>query len=124
MSNTVRDVMTTPVVTVRPDTPFKHVAARVRAVGAVPVTDDSGVVLGIVFVRDLLAEKGRPERSPGRLAAAWRRGGRGQGIAVTAAELMARPAVTTRAETTTGEAARLMYRNHLESLPVVDRLGA
>jgi len=42
--------MTTPVVTVRQDTPFKQVVARVRAarVGAVPVTDDSGLVLGIV----------------------------------------------------------------------------
>jgi CBS-domain-containing membrane protein len=123
MSNTIGDVMTTPVVTVRPDTPFKQVVARVRAVGAVPVTDDSGLVLGIVYERDLLAEKARLERSPGRLAAAGRRGGLGKAGAATAASLMTSPAVTTRAEANTGQAARLMYRHRLGSLPVVDRLG-
>ena len=66
MSKTVRDVMTTPVVTVRQDTPFKQVVARVRAarVGAVPVTDDSGLVLGIVCEHDLLAKKASPDRPP------------------------------------------------------------
>ena len=123
MSNTVRDIMTTPVVTVGPDTPFKHVVTRVRAVGAVPVTDDSGLVLGIVCERDLLAEKVRLDCSPDRMPAARRRGGRGQAAAATATSLMTSPAVTTRAEATTGEAARLMDRNRLESLPVVDRLG-
>ena len=115
--------MTTPVVTVRPDTPFKHVVARVRAVGAVPVTDDSGLVLGMVGERDLLATKGRLEGLPGRLAAARRHGGRGTAAGVTAASLMSSPAVMTRAEVTTGEAARLMYRHRLGSLPVVDWLG-
>jgi CBS-domain-containing membrane protein len=123
MSNTVRDVMTTPVVTVRPDTPFKQVVARVRAVGAVPVTDDSGLVRGIVCERDLLAEKAFLELSPGRLAAVRRRGQRGKSAAATAASLMTSPAVTTRAGATTGQAAWLMYRHRLESLPVVDRLG-
>ena len=107
-----------PITYVRPDTPFKHVVARVRAVGAVPVTDDSGLVLGMVGERDLLATKGRLEGLPGRLAAARRHGGRG-----TAASLMSSPAVMTRAEATTGDAARLMYRHRLGSLPVVDWLG-
>jgi len=123
MNTTVRDIMTTPVVTVRPDTPFKQVVARVRAVGAVPVTDDSGLVLGIVSERDLLAEKARLERSPGRLAAVRHHGKRVSAAAASAASLMTSPAVTTRAEATTGEAAWLMYRRRLESLPVVDRLG-
>ena len=123
MNTTVRDIMTTPVVTVRPDTPFKQVVARVCAVGAVPVTDDSGLVLGIVCERDLLAEKARLERSHGRLAAASRRGRRGKAAAITAASLMTSPAVTTRAEATTAEAARLMYRHRRGSLPVVDGLG-
>ena len=109
MSSTVRDVMTTPVVTVQPDTPFKHVVARVRAVGAVPVTDDSGLVLGIVCERDLLAEKTSLKR--------------GKAAAATAASVMTSPAVTTRAEATTREAAWLMYRHRRGSLPVVDWLG-
>ena len=123
MSTTVRDVMTTPVVTFRPDTSFKQLVATVRAVGAVPVTDDSGLVLGIVCEHDLLAEKARLERSPGRLAAARRYGKRGKAAAVSAASLMTSPAVTTRAQATTGQAAWLMYRHRLGSLPVVDLAG-
>ena len=76
MTRTVRDVMTTPVVTVRPDTPFKQVAATVRAVGTVPVTDGSGLVRGIVSERDLLARTARRGRPSGRLAGMRRRGGR------------------------------------------------
>lgn len=123
MSSTVKDAMTTPVVTVRPDTPFKQVLTTVRAVGAVPVIDDSGLVLGIVCEHDLLAEKGILERSSGRLAAARHRGRRGKAAAATAASLMTSPPVTTRAQATTGEAARLMYRHRLGSLPVVDSSG-
>jgi CBS domain-containing protein len=109
--STVREVMTTPVVTVWPDTPFKQVVTTVRAVGAMPVIDDSGRVLGIVCEHDLLAEKVILERSPGRPTAARHHGGRGKAAATTAASLMTSPAVTIRGEATTGEAARLMYRH-------------
>jgi CBS domain-containing protein len=125
MSTTVRDVMTTPVVTVRQDTPFKQVVARVRAarVGAVPVIDRSGLVLGIVCEHDLLAKKAGLERAPGRLARARHHGERGRAAADTAASVMTSPAVTTRAEATTGKAAWLMHRHRIASLPVVDSLG-
>ncbi len=123
MSRTVKDVMTTPVVTVRPGTPLKQLVTTVRAVGAVPVIDDSGLVLGIVCEHDLLAEKAIPERSSGRLAAARHHGKRGKAAAATAASLMTSPAMTTRAQATTGEVARLMYRHRLGSLPVVDSAG-
>jgi CBS-domain-containing membrane protein len=121
--STVRDFMTTPVVTVRPDTPFKQVVTTVRAVGAIPVIDDCGRVLGIVCEHDLLAEKVILERSLGRPTAARHHGGRGKAAAATAAGLMTSPAVTIRAEATTGEAARLMYRHGSGSLPVVDSAG-
>jgi CBS-domain-containing membrane protein len=122
MNRTVRDVMTTPVVTVRWDTPFKQVVAAVRAarVNAVPVTDDSGLVLGVVCEHDLLAKKAGQGRSPSRRARAWRHRERGKGAAVTAAGLMTSPAVTTRAEVTTAEAALLIYRHRITFLPVVD----
>ncbi|HEX5304306.1 MAG TPA: CBS domain-containing protein [Streptosporangiaceae bacterium] len=122
MTHTVRDVMTTPVVTVRPDTSFKQVAAMVRAVGTVPVTDDSGLVRGIVCERDLLAKTVYQGRPAGRLAA-MRRRGEHKAAAASAASVMTSPAVTTRAGATTSEAARLMYRYRLGSLPVVDWLG-
>jgi len=125
VSNTVRDVMTTPVVTVRPGAPFKQVVARLRAarVGAVPVIGDHGLVLGIVCEHDLLAKKAGPGRSPGRLPRARHRREHRQAAAATAGGLMTSPAVTVRAGATTAEAARLMYRTRLASLPVVDPAG-
>jgi CBS-domain-containing membrane protein len=44
MSGTIRDLMTTPVVTVRQNTPFKVIVSRMLAarVGAVSVIDDAG----------------------------------------------------------------------------------
>jgi CBS domain-containing protein len=70
------------------------------------------------------AKKASPERSPGRLARARHRRERRQAAAATAASLMTCPAaVTIRAEATTAEAARLMYRSRLASLPVVDSAG-
>ncbi len=75
MSGTIRDFMTTPVVTVRQNTPFKVIVSRMLAarVGAVPVIDDAGLVIGIVSAHDLLARKagpGPPEAdAAGKLAA-------------------------------------------------------
>ena len=125
MTRPIRDVMTTPVVTVRMDTSFKQVVARLRAarVGAVPVIDDSGRVLGIVHGHDLLAKKTRPERSPGRLGRAGRHREHGPPTAATAAGLMTCPAVTVNASTRTDEAARLMCRHRVASLPIVDSQG-
>ena len=59
----------------------------------------------------------------GRLARARDRHEYRQAAAATAASLMTSPAVTIRTEATTAEAARLMYRSHLASLPVVDSAG-
>jgi CBS domain-containing protein len=51
-----RDVMTTPALTVGPDTHLKDVAATLveHRVNAVPVVDDRGRLLGIVSGADLL----------------------------------------------------------------------
>ena len=115
--------MTTPVVTVARTrrSAGGRPGARSR-VGAVPVTDDFGLVLGIVCEHDLLAKKASPERRPAAGPARHRRE-QGKAAAATAASLMTSPAVTTRAQARTEEAARLMYRNRIGSLPVVDSLG-
>jgi predicted transcriptional regulator len=46
----VRDIMTTGVVTVRPDTPYRTLAAMFRGhrVSGFPVTADDGTVIGVV----------------------------------------------------------------------------
>lgn len=55
MSATVRDLMTSPVVTATPTTGFKEVARLLRDNGfsAVPVVDADGRVIGLVSEADL-----------------------------------------------------------------------
>jgi CBS domain-containing protein len=69
----VRDVMTTGVVSLRPDTPYREIAAMFREhrVSGFPVTDGDGKVIGVVSESDLLtlatgatAGTVRPARPP------------------------------------------------------------
>ncbi len=61
---TAGQIMTSPVVTVGPDTSVNQVAEilTVRGFSAVPVVDCDGAVLGLVSERDLLARTGRTAR--------------------------------------------------------------
>ena len=63
MRSLVKDLMTTPVVTVGPETPFKEIVARLAThrVSAVPVVDDDGLVLGVVSEADLLLKEEHPD---------------------------------------------------------------
>jgi CBS domain-containing protein len=56
----VRDVMTTGVVTVRPDTTYRELAAMFRQhrVSGFPVTAEDGKVIGAVSESDLIALAG------------------------------------------------------------------
>jgi CBS domain-containing protein len=64
----VRDVMTTGVVTVRPDTTYRELAAMFRQhrVSGFPVTAEDGKVIGVVSESDLIALAGgaAPLRAP------------------------------------------------------------
>jgi hypothetical protein len=59
----VKDLMTTPVVTVEPTTPFKEIVARLaqHQISAVPVVDNDNRVLGVVLEADLLLKEEFPE---------------------------------------------------------------
>jgi CBS domain-containing protein len=109
----VRDVMTTGVVTVRPDTPYREIAAMFREhrVSGFPVTADDGKVIGVVSESDLLT-----------LADGHHRGHRAAGPA-TAGDLMTHPAVTTSPDDLVRTAARVMHSHRLQRLPVTDREG-
>lgn len=126
MSWTVDNVMTRKVVTVRPTTAYKDLVALIRehAVGALPVVDvvdAEGRLVGMVSETDLLAKE-RAVAAPH--AASGPRGSRSQKArAETAAELMTSPVVTVRADDTLARAARLMHRERVRHLPVVDALG-
>ena len=114
MNAYVRDIMTTGVVTVRPDTPYRTVAVMVRQhrVSGFPVTGDDGKVAGVVTETDLLA-----------LAAGRHHRGHRAGHQATAGDLMTRPAVTIGPDDLVRTAARLMQSHRIQRLPVVDGDG-
>lgn len=122
----VNDVMTREVVTARPDTPFKEVAALFHRndITAIPVLDEEGRPLGMVSEADLIRKEAvlpDPEgRSPGHWLDAK---DRARAEAETAGGLMTSPAVTARAGWSVPEAARVMDRHKVKRLPVVDEIG-
>lgn len=118
---TVADVMTTDVVTVTEDTPFKAVVAILAEhhISAVPVRSLDGGVAGVVSETDLLRKK-EFQRTPrsGRL---WfHRKTRSKAEALTAGMLMTSPPVSVHGECTLDEAARLMAARGITRLVVMD----
>jgi CBS domain-containing protein len=70
----VGDVMTTEVVTVAEDVPFKELAEIMaeRGVSALPVPDYQGRVAGVVSETDLLRKEEYPEDSEAKRPPRWR----------------------------------------------------
>lgn len=120
---TVADVMTRDVIVVRPDTDFKTCVRRIQEgrVGAMPVVDEDQKLVGIVSESDLLAkERRRGERRP-PLRLRWEEDD--QAAARTAGEVMTSPAICIAPDASLPQAARLMRREAVKRLPVVDRNG-
>jgi CBS domain-containing protein len=123
---TVNDVMTTSVVTVAPDTPYRGVVDLLvsHRFSAVPVVDEFQRVTGVVSEADLLrkieyAGAEEPRLFEGRR----RRGERVKASARTAADLMSSPPITVLTGTSIPAAARLLENEDVKRLPVVDDLG-
>ncbi|MCX5009136.1 CBS domain-containing protein [Streptomyces sp. NBC_00638] len=92
-------------------------------VSALPVIEGEGRVVGVVSEADMLPKeemRDNPDvahlqlRQPVDVAKAE---------AATAGDLMSSPAVTVQANATLAEAARVMARDGIKRLPVVDRIG-
>jgi CBS domain-containing protein len=129
MRRTVQDVMTREVVAVRGPTPFKELVRLLNEhrVTAMPVLDDAGrLVIGVVSETDLALEEVAPLREAHTPAfeTAQDHGERAKAASLTAAELMAAPAVTVGPEELVATAARRMYDRRVKRLPVVDHSGA
>lgn len=112
-----RDFMTTPVLTVRPDTTVKDVAKLLlrHAISAVPVVDDDGRLVGIVSELDLLLGDVPgdpvahvipvpPEQAP---------------PPHVAADVMTRDVLALGEDTDAADVARLMREASLKSIPVL-----
>jgi CBS domain-containing protein len=125
---TIRDVMTAPVFTVRPETPLKEVARLLidNSVSGVPVVDAGGAVLGVVSEADFLVkEQGAAEVRHRRLA-----GLLGESTetrhqldvvaARTAGEAMTAPAITIESRRSIREAAAVMTHERVNRLPVLE----
>ena len=123
MNATVKDVMTTQVVAVRRETPFKEMAAVLRRyrVSALPVVDDAGRVIGVVSEADLLAKEALAD--PGVAAELLRHQDIRKAQGLTAGDLMTRPAVTAAPEDPVEQAARMMHFMRVKRLPVVNSGG-
>ena len=125
MNATVKDVMSTRVIAVRENASFKEIATRLREhrVSAFPVIDGDGKVIGVVSEADLLPKEALEGTVPGMPESFARQQVRSRVIAVTAADLMTKPAVTIGPNEPVTHAALLMYNTRLKRLPVVSADG-
>jgi CBS domain-containing protein len=122
-----RDVMTAPVVTVRPETRVEEIAQLLleHRISGVPVVDADGRLLGIVTEGDLMR---RPEIGTERHRGWWLRffgdeRARAEEYARAhgsrAEQVMTRNVVTVSDEASVGEIARLLEEHHIKRVPVV-----
>ena len=123
----VRDVMTTTVVTVTPETPLKDVAHLMidHAVSGIPVVDRAGAVIGVVSEADLLVKERGAEGIHRRPLAGLfgdskaTRAQRDKVSAGLASQAMTSPAITIAPERPLRDAADLMIERKVNRLPVV-----
>ncbi len=125
MSATVRDVMTTRVVSVRKDASFRDMAAMLRGtrISAFPVIDDVGRVIGVVSEADLLVKEAVQADGASLVAALRHLREDTKATGVSAGDLMTSPAITIGPDAPVQEAARLMYDRRIKRLPVVNPAG-
>jgi CBS-domain-containing membrane protein len=119
----VRELMTTDVITVGPDFPLKEAARRMldAGVSGLPVTDDSGELVGIITEADFVA--GEADRRTKQRAGLLRFLVNRQEIPTEerkVGDVMTPEVVTVSPDIDHAEAARIMERENVKRLPVVD----
>ncbi|MCC5477808.1 CBS domain-containing protein [Streptomyces sp. NPDC059680] len=121
----VSDVMTRAVVAVGRKAPFKEIVERMEQwqVGALPVLEGDGRVVGVVSEADLLPKEEFRGSDPDRFTQLRRLPDLAKAGAVCAEEVMSTPAVTVHADAALAEAARIMALRHVKRLPVVNAEG-
>ena len=128
MMTTVRDVMTTQVLSVTSGTPLKEVARLLvdRRVSGMPVVDDDGHVVGVVSETDFLMKEQGADAVPHRSLAHIRGESRETRAQIdkldarTAAEVMTAPAITIAPERRISDAAAIMVARGVNRLPVLE----
>ena len=103
----IREVMTNPVIRIRPEEPVS-VAARPLArynIGSLPVCGSDGRVCGLVTDRDIVTRCLAAGRSP---------------ASTTVADVMTGRVISAAPDMDTGAAAHLMGREQIRRLPVIE----
>lgn len=112
----VRDCMSSPAVTITPDTPFQVALQTMQAHNfrRLPVVDKNGRLAGIVSERDLL----HAAPSPASSMSVWEHNYLLSRLTVQ--QVMTRAIIITTPDTPVEHAASLMIANRIGGLPVVD----
>lgn len=115
------DIMSSPVVTVRADTPAKAATALLTSHGftALPVVDQDGHLVGVVTEADLMRNRVIPD--PRTLI--WQENRADtprQPVPRTVGEVMTAPVVSTTRGADVAHIAQVMVDRHLRSVPVLD----
>jgi CBS domain-containing protein len=118
----VKDVMTTDVVTVTEETPYREIVDILtgRRVSAAPVVDGDRRVVGVVSEADLLHKIEYLGEEPRVFAGRRRRQALAKAHGGVARDLMSAPAVTVQPGTSLTGAAKVMDDERVKRLPVVD----
>ena len=122
-----KDIMTTSVETVGPETTVPEIAKRLlaRHISAVPVVDDGGNVVGIVSEGDLMH---RPENETERRPSWWldifaADGARARDYVKShglhAREIMSRDVISVSDDATLEEIATILEKNRIKRVPVM-----
>jgi CBS domain-containing protein len=125
----VKDVMTSDVVSVRPETSLKEVARLLveRKISGVPVVTENDSVVGVVSEGDILFKERGPTESGRMLSwlmdASYKEEAQQKFEAQTAAEAMTTPAKTIPRWHSISGAAAQMIEEGVNRLPVVDNDG-
>ncbi|MGW8378333.1 CBS domain-containing protein [Streptomyces sp. ODS28] len=124
--HTVSDVMTHTVIAVGRHAAFKEIVRTMEQwrTSALPVLAGDGRVIGVVSEADLLHKEEFHDREPDRTEAGRRLAALGKAGGMTAGELMTAPAICVHADSPLPEAARIMARQGVKRLPVVNDVGA
>jgi CBS domain-containing protein len=120
----VKDVMTSPVLTVGLDASLKEVAELLShyRISGLPVTNGSGRVVGVVSEADFLYKERVAKEKRGLLGLLLEGGtdAREKLNAATAGQAMTAPAITIEPTLTVAEAAAIMLDEKINRLPVVE----
>ncbi len=114
----VRDVMTTKVVTVRPQARVKEAIQLLdeHRITAMPVVDDEGRLIGVVSEADVLRDALMPDRRTHEIPVE----GEGRTKALTVDDVMTHLPMSVTADADLAVAASVLVDTAIKSLPVVD----